>query len=232
MPEKEFYLFDKEFDDKMKWLKGKLVLLMNGEASHQMSMRNSEYKVNYGVSLSHLKELSGNCNFTTDDLERMWFMNIRETMLLAALLLPQEDVTAERMYRWILAIKTVDMVEQSSFFLLSRSLQPSVLVSSLLNSNSSYALPLACYTAGRIIQKGGALSADVINEVFDAIKNQELSSSCEARGCSLFLRMILRHKLLPDSEIAAFEESLGNAASELSTLVFNDLADERDMAIL
>ena len=39
MPEKEFYLFDKEFDDKMKWLKGKLVLLMNGEASHQMSMR-------------------------------------------------------------------------------------------------------------------------------------------------------------------------------------------------
>ena len=66
---------------------------MNGETSQQMTARGIKYRKNYGISIPHIKEIAKAYSFTPQECERLWMMEIRETMLLAAILMPEDELT-------------------------------------------------------------------------------------------------------------------------------------------
>lgn len=81
-------------------IKKELRLFMNGVTSFQQRKLGMEYNIIFGVSIPHLKEIAMKFPKDYDVAATLWKENIRESKLLAILLLPEEyyEEVAER---WI-----------------------------------------------------------------------------------------------------------------------------------
>lgn len=81
-------------------IKKELRLFMNGVTSFQQRKLGMEYNIIFGVSIPHLKEIATKFPKDYDVATALWKENIRESKLLAILLLPEEHYE-EVAERWI-----------------------------------------------------------------------------------------------------------------------------------
>lgn len=215
------YLADNDFEQKIKELKTMLRLRMNGETSSQMNKRNLSYTINYGVALHHIKEIAGRVTFTPEECKKLWLMNIRETMLLACILLPDSSATLDEMCDWATKINTPDMAEQASFFLFGRGEETERFVSNMLSASHTYAYAIACFSAGRRLQLKHELSDDIIKSTLSQSEEKENLNSAEMRGLSLLLRQCVRHKKeLSDTINATIERLKSNPSADVQRIVY------------
>lgn len=189
---KNLHIADDDFEQKVKALKQRLRLCMNGETSAQMAHRNISYAINYGASLPHIKALAQESHYTPDECRRLWRLNIRETMLIAAMLLPDSHATPDEMAQWAELIATPDMAEQASFFLFYRTNGIDSFVTTLLSSTNAYALATACYTIGRAMQKGLPVAQPTIGAAVAAATLKTSYTATEVRALSLMARQTIR----------------------------------------
>ncbi len=81
-------------------IKKEFRLYMNGITSFQQRKLGMEYNIIFGVSIPHLKEIAGKFPKDRAVAEALWKENIRESKLLAIMLLPEEHYE-EVAERWI-----------------------------------------------------------------------------------------------------------------------------------
>lgn len=190
----DLYIADEDFERKIALLKTKLRVRMNGETSVQMERRKLNYTINYGASLQHVKDLSSKMSFTADECRKLWLMNIRETMLIAAMQFPVNDAKAEEMLQWTKRISTPDMAEQSAFFLFSRIERIDDFVITLADEKEGFSFAIACFSAARALQTGLKLENGTIVKLIDKIQNINDIDMTNARAISFLLRQIVRQK--------------------------------------
>ena len=188
----DLYLADNDFEQKLNMLKTKLRVRMNGEISAQMERRQSNYAINYGASLPHVRELSASLKFTADECRRLWLMDIRETMLIAAMQFPVETADTDEMLHWAQRIKTSDMAEQSAFFLFSRLPDLEQFAIKLMNEKSKFSYATACFSVARAMQSGRAVELNAVKELAYYILSISKVSGTEARAVSFLLRQVVR----------------------------------------
>ena len=232
MEAETLYLFDKEFEDKLNWLKNRLRLRMNGEASVQMQARSKAYTINYGVALSDLKEIAADCDFTAADLDRLWQTKIREAMLLAAMSLPDGEMTLERMSRWLGGVVSQDMAEQVSFFAFGRSRHVSDFVA-LIVGESRPGLPMvvAMFSAARALQLNRPLMPEAVDLVLDFVKKWQPATLAEARACSSLFRAMLRRKLRPAADLQHALLSARSGDNAFCAMVYDEFESELSMLV-
>ena len=94
--------------------------LQNGEVVNSMQKRGVDYKVNYGVSIPLLHLLAA--DYQKDHLLalKLWNKQWRETMILATLLEEPEEVTAKQMDFWVRNFQSIEIAEQASMNLFSK----------------------------------------------------------------------------------------------------------------
>ncbi len=223
------YITDNNFDQKIKELKTMLRLRMNGETSTQMKKRNLKYTLNYGVSLPHIKEIAGKVSFTPDECKKLWLMNIRETMLLACMLMPQSAATLDEMTDWAQRIETSDMAEQASFFLFGRLEIADKIATTMLNATHTYAYAITYFTAGRALQMGININNDTAKEIISRIKDTKVFNTAEARGLSLLLRQIIRHKRDLIDDVNRVLENIKNSGTEEAQRLVYEVETEKKM---
>jgi len=95
----------------------KIRLSKNGEVVDQMKQHGLEYKMNWGVSVSRLREIAA--QFKPNHLLalKLWNKQWRETMILAAMLDVPELVTEEQMDYWTKSLETTEIAETLNTFL-------------------------------------------------------------------------------------------------------------------
>lgn len=95
----------------------KIRLSKNGEVADQMKRHGMEYKMNWGVSVSRLREIA--TQFKPNHLLalKLWNKQWRETMILAAMLDVPESVTEEQMDYWTKSLETTEIAETLNTFL-------------------------------------------------------------------------------------------------------------------
>ena len=202
MKEGLFYPANTEFDKKVTALKNSFRSRMNGETSQQMTARGIKYRKNYGISIPHIKEIAKAYSFTPQECERLWMMEIRETMLLAAILMPEDELTPERMQRWSARIVNSDIAEQSAFFLFSRMNHADGFLTDCLSHENRLLISTAFLTAGRRFQLGLSVSDKLTKALLQLLEQMEhLANRDLMRGISLFLRQGLRHNNISSVEI-------------------------------
>lgn len=229
MKEGLFYPVNNEFDNKMSALKNSFRSRMNGEAAQQMTRRGIHYRLNYGIAIPHIKELSQVYDFSPAECERLWFMEIRETMLLAAMLMPQAQLEPARMRRWCEAINNSDIAEQASFFLFGRMADVDGLLAELISSDNQFHLAVAFFTAGRCLQLGRPLPEGLLAKLMVVVDQPgDLTEQGVARGVSLFLRQGLRHGVVSPSTV----RDLIGRFSEMPSLCHRQLAEELHAELL
>ena len=96
-------------------IKSQFRLYMNGVASASMREKGLCYKVNFGIEIPRLHEIAS--NYTPDFAlaYALWNDPVRESKLLATLLMPRQDMPEETADEWAGQIDNVELAEQATF---------------------------------------------------------------------------------------------------------------------
>ena len=93
---------------------------MNGVASASMRQNGLQYKVNFGIELPRLREIAAEYTPDHDLAQALWKENIRESKILAGILMPVERFFPEVADIWVEQMPTQEMAELTTMNLFQR----------------------------------------------------------------------------------------------------------------
>jgi len=208
----KFFIDNQEVDRQVANVIKKLRLHMNGETSHQMSQRGINYRTNYGVGIPHLKEIAEQLPASYELAERLWYREIRETMILAAMIVPHQQMTIERCQEWVRVVINMDLVERTTPFLFGKLETTPALAKVWMDSGEQWLIHLGCYTLGWNVYYAQTYTSrhmdDFVNLIFmwkdDALAEYAKSISFVIRK---FIRLTKKSSNLLDQFIEKLTES-------------------------
>lgn len=106
--------------DELREIRTQLRMAMNGVISTSMREKGINYKLNFGVPLSEIKQIAATHQPSSELAEALWKENIREFKILASLLQPVEDFPFDKAKQWIKDIPYLEIAEQCSRNLFSK----------------------------------------------------------------------------------------------------------------
>jgi 3-methyladenine DNA glycosylase AlkD len=106
----KIFPFNERIQNQLKEIRKTIRLSMNGVASD--AMRHLGYEQNYGVALPRIKEIAG--RYAKDALlaGALWNSGIREMMIMATLLQPEDLISEDEAFTWISGCRNLELVEQ------------------------------------------------------------------------------------------------------------------------
>jgi 3-methyladenine DNA glycosylase AlkD len=163
MGKKNIYsLVNPVLDAQIKEIRRKIRLSMNGIVSGQMTRSGILYKQNYGVSIPRIKEIAAGFLPDHDLAQRLWFLQIRETMIMATLLEPLSEFTAETAREWVSQFNQIEIIEQATMNLFSKLSISDVLCLEWIKSEYSWTQITGFILTSRIVEKLNQNQIDVI----------------------------------------------------------------------
>ena len=104
-----------ETQDRLKQIKQRFRLMMNGMASQSMREKGLGYSINWGISLPALKTLAEEYGKDYDLAIELWKENIRECKILATLIMPPADMKADLACLWVSQIPNQEVAAMVAF---------------------------------------------------------------------------------------------------------------------
>jgi len=99
-------------DERLKEIRTRLRLSMNGVVSTSMREKGIVYKLNFGVSLSKIKEIAADFERDATFAKRLWNEDVRELKIIATLLYPHSEFSKEEAELWIKDVRYIEIAEQ------------------------------------------------------------------------------------------------------------------------
>ena len=99
-------------DEQLKEIRTRLRLSMNGVVSTSMREKGIIYKLNFGVSLSKIKEIAADFEKDANLAKRLWSEDVRELKIIATLLYPHSEFSKEDAELWIKDVRYIEIAEQ------------------------------------------------------------------------------------------------------------------------
>ena len=90
---------------------------MNGAASKSMRDKGLQYKLNWGVQLSDLKQMADDYGKDYELAIALWKENIRECKILATMMMPAEKMLPEIADLWMEQTDSIEIAEMAAFHL-------------------------------------------------------------------------------------------------------------------
>ena len=107
-----------ETQEKVREIKRSFRQLMNGVTSQSMREKGLSYKINWGVAYTDLKNMAAEYGKDYSLAIELWKENIRECKILATMIMPPEEMSAEVVDLWLEQAPTQEIVEMLAFNLL------------------------------------------------------------------------------------------------------------------
>jgi len=206
----------------------KIRFLKNGETVAQMKKMGLNYKVNWGASVIHLRELARNYGKNHLLALKLWNKGWRETMILATLLEVPDEMTEEQMDYWTKSTETSEIIEQ--------------LVANL-HVHSKYAFVKAMeyccgkkhlvrYAGLQLVGRLAMVDKKAINEMFETFFPVLFPLAKDQKLAQIFYRSIIlmanRNDELKNACVNFLElvqEMEEEHPKNLATLLLEDIAD-------
>ena len=110
----DFILDNKETEKIFQQLLKVIKLRKNGEVSDAMKSKGITYNLNWGVSLIELRQIAKTIGPDHVLALKLWNKQWRETLILATLLDPPDQVSEEQMDFWTKTFENTEIAEQAS----------------------------------------------------------------------------------------------------------------------
>jgi 3-methyladenine DNA glycosylase AlkD len=188
----KFFRVDESVDEKVDELLKIIRLRMNGDVSSLMEQRGIHYRMNYGVSLGHLREMATPYMGNNQLASRLWFLEIRETMLLASIIVQPSDLEVKTCLEWSRLITTPELVEHASLQLFSKVPDVQLLVHQLFKEEHEYAVATALFTAAWATRNGTYHEIVEPQWLEKELWSLRVPTALEQRGLAVFVRQQLR----------------------------------------
>ncbi|MCD8302400.1 MAG: DNA alkylation repair protein [Prevotellaceae bacterium] len=101
-------------------IKQELHANMNGVASAYMRERGLGYHVNFGIELPRLREIASQFQPDRGVAQALWQENVRESKILATLLMPTESFTPDICDTWVRQIPNAEVAQMAVMNLFAR----------------------------------------------------------------------------------------------------------------
>ncbi len=176
--------------------------LKDGDVADQMKSKGLNYKLNYGASILWLRSLAKSYAGDNNLAERLWYRQIRETMILSTLVVEVDKLTSEKLEEWTELLHHNEIAEQLGANLLWK-------ISDLKSLSQKWLDGVNCYKQATIwvalsvyLQKGNELSGQQIDYYFRTIERSiNDAGSFMLRVQGRFLRQLCRSKYLNNVEL-------------------------------
>ena len=221
----KFFIENQKVEKEIEWVLNQVRLHMNGATASQMEERGIKYRINYGVGVPHLKLLADRIPVSYELAERLWFMEVRETMILAALIVPDEEMTLERCIEWSSKVNNVDIIERSAMFLWGR-LATAVKCSSIwLSKETIWERALAFYTMGRMVQLKNPGADYLIGDVVGMLSIERDDLVC-LKAASYLIRMLIRAGKIDNENLPQLIDRLHKTPNKNKQMLGQELHTE------
>ena len=128
-----------ETNDKLKNIKQSFRLVMNGPASQSMREKGLNYKINWGVSFTTLRDMAAEYGKDYDLAIALFKENIRECKILATMIMPVDKFEADLADLWMEQTDNQELAEMLAFNLLQyTSYAPAVAYKWIASDNNVY----------------------------------------------------------------------------------------------
>lgn len=108
----KFFPVDPEIDRNIESLMRQIRHLKDGETAELIEQSGAHYSVNYGVSIVHLRKMAEEIPANSDLACRLWFRQVRETMIIATMLADYHHMKAGELNEWGEMLNTIELAEQ------------------------------------------------------------------------------------------------------------------------
>jgi 3-methyladenine DNA glycosylase AlkD len=158
----KYYIANPVLDGQIADIRRKIRLSMNGVVSDKMTQSGIIYKKNYGVSIPRIKEIASEYQPNHDLSQRLWQLEIRETMILATLLQPIDTFPVELAHSWVNRFNQTELVEQTCMNLLSKLPYSNLFSMQCVESDKAWTQITGFVLTARIVDK---LSSENIKKI-------------------------------------------------------------------
>lgn len=200
-------------DDDVKKIKRSFRLFMNGVASSSMRDKGLEYKINWGIPVTRLRDMAAQYAPSVALAERLWESDVRECKILATMLMPAERFSEPMALSWLSACNNQEMVEMLVFNLVQNMPGVETFVVSLLHSDEPNA-PLAtlhlvsrlvarqnvAFMTDEVVGSFAQLVVKALNGTDAVLKHAALNSVTryvdrELKGADKVVELLKKHKI-------------------------------------
>lgn len=201
-----------ETQKKLKQIKQSFPSHMNGVVTQSMRKKGVEYKVNWGVSLADLNQMSLEYGKDAELAVELWKENIRECKILATLIMPAEDMYIELATLWMEQMTTVEMAELTAFNLFQYMSDAPLLAYRWIASEKELEQVCGFMILARLFMRGESPDERGINEFIDQglVALHSEKSAVRRASTAAFLRF---------AELGEDYEQIANSALKSSGLL-------------
>ena len=196
-----------ETNEKLKAIKRSFRTVMNGVASHSMREKGVGYKLNWGVSLVHLREMAATYGKDYDLAIALWKEDIRECKILATLIMPAERLLPEVADIWLEQTTSQELAEMLAANLLKDVSYAPEIAYRWMASDSDIRQICGFCILSRLFMRGQEPNERGINEFLD----QALAA---LQGPSLAVRKAALSALLRFADLGLVYERLAKTAAK------------------
>ena len=101
--------------ERLKEIKQSFRPMMNGVASQSMREKGADYHINWGVSVTNLREMANEIGEDYDLAIALWKENVRECKILATMIMPADKILPEVVDIWMEQTTSQEMAEMAAF---------------------------------------------------------------------------------------------------------------------
>ena len=162
-------------------IKKELRANMNGVASKRMRESGLQYHVNFGIELPRLQMIAREFEPNHELAQQLWHENVRESKILAAMLMPVERFLPDLADIWAEQIPNVEIAQTTVLYLFSR--LPYALGKAFEWMATSNELLQLCgfLLIGRLLMQGAVMSERSEQEFLDQVASMGQSGSLHLR---------------------------------------------------
>ena len=138
----------------VKAIKADLRASMNGVLSARMREAGMPYKLIFGVELPRLQSIAQEFTQDKDLANQLWQENIRETRLLAIILMPPEAFSTEMSRKWAETMVTAEEAQVMAMMLLPKTKQAKEISLAWLKEGKPLPATCACLSLRHLLIQG------------------------------------------------------------------------------
>lgn len=170
-----------ETQDKLREIKGRFRLMMNGVVSQSMREKGLGYKLNWGVGLPELKEMALGYGKDFSLAIELWKEDIRECRILATLIMPAEEVDADLADLWVSDVRNQEIAGIVSMNLFQHISGAKGMAFSWIASDDALRQLCGYSVLTRLFMRGEQLDIREVHEYIDQSQAALSSSECLVR---------------------------------------------------
>lgn len=152
-------------EEQIRDIKKELRAAMNGILSAQMRQAGMPYKLVFGVELPRLLDLAREFTPSRQLAQQLWNENIRESKLLACILMPKEEFVPELADIWVEEIPTAEVAQIFVMYLMQHTRKAAVQAFEWIATQHPYRQLCGFLCLARLLQQGAELNERSILEL-------------------------------------------------------------------